>query len=366
MGNAMDQANEPADVPVPPHDPWGFTRRLTIATMSVLLAILTIHVLHEGKPILQPLFVAVFIGYLLLPVYQWLSKHGISGILGSVVILLAIVGAVFGIGVMIFNSIDQVAQRLPEYEKKMEAIIDDVVDTYTGVVGKSHFHIREMPFFKEKGVAERTRAAFQAIAGTLLDFFTWSAITVLYLLFLIAEKFTLPRRLALAFGEEQGERVMEIVGTINQAISEYIAVKTCISIMAGALSLFVLWYFNVDFFIMWSILIFLFNYIPYLGSWVAVGFPIVLSFLQLGTAEGIWVAALLIAIQVGLGNFIEPRMAGRKLGVSPLLILLSLSFWGLLWGIMGMILAVPLLVIIKIVLENIKETKPLATLMSNI
>src|SRR5260370_12297364 len=268
---------------------------------------------------------------------------------------------------MVFNSLEHVAKKLPDYEKKLETIVNDVVESYTGdTSGEKRFRIRELPFFKEKGVAERTRAAFQAAVGTFLGFFSWYAITFLYLLFLIAEKFTLPRRLSLAFGREQGERVMEIVGTINQAISEYIAVKTFISFMAGLLSLAVLWYFNVDFFIMWSILIFLFNYIPYLGSWVAVGFPIVLSFLQLGSERGIWVSGLLIAIQVGLGNFIEARLAGRKLGVSPLLILLSLSFWGLLWGIMGMILAVPLLVIIKIVLENIEETKPLATLMSNL
>jgi predicted PurR-regulated permease PerM len=362
----MDQVNQPAATPTPPADPWGFTRRLTIATMSLLLAILTIHILHEGKPILQPLFIAVFIGYLLLPVYKWLSKAGVSGIVGTLFILVLILGALFGLGTMVFNSIDQVSQRVPEYEKKLEAIVDEIVDSYTGEVGKSHFKIRELPFFKNQSTAERTRAAFQRVAGTFLNFLTWAGITVLYLVFLIAEKFTLPRRLSLAFGQADGERVMAVVGTINQAISEYIAVKTFISIMAGALSLVVLWYFNVDFFIMWSILIFLFNYIPYLGSWVAVGFPIVLGFLQLGTVSGICVALLLIAIQIGLGNFIEPRMAGRKLGVSPLLILVSLSFWGLLWGIMGMILAVPLLVIIKLVLENIKETKPLATLMSNI
>jgi predicted PurR-regulated permease PerM len=362
----MQPENQAPQAPVSAPDPWDVTRRLTIATMSLLLAILIIHVLYQGKPILQPLFIAVFIGYLLLPMYHWLGKYGLSGILASVVIMAAIIGALFGLGAMVFNSVEQVAQKLPDYEKKLDDIINDVVENYTGDPKNRNFRIRELPYFKEKGVAERTRAAFQAAAGTVLDFFTWGFITFLYLLFLIAEKFTLPRRLALAFGQEKGERVMEIVGTINLAIAEYIAVKTFISILAGTLSLVVLWYFNVDFFIMWSILIFVLNYIPYLGSWVAVGFPIALSFLQLGVAGGIWVAALLIAIQVGLGNFLEPMLAGKKLGVSPLLILLSLSFWGLLWGILGMILAVPLLVVVKIVLDNIEDTKPLATLMSNL
>ena len=83
------------------------------------------------------------------------------------------------------------------------------------------------------------------------------------------------------------------------------------------------------------------------------------------TSSLAWVTILLIAIQQVMGTFIEPRMAGRRLQVSPLLILLSLSFWGVLWGIVGMILAVPLLVVIKAILENIPETRPIATLMAN-
>src|SRR5437879_5243634 len=118
----MEPVRQPPEAPVPVHDPWGFTRRLTIATMSLLLAILPIHVLHQGKPILEPLFIAVFIGYLLLPAHNWLNKHGVSGILGSACILVAIVGAMFGLGAMVFSSLEQMAQKLPEYEKKLDSI----------------------------------------------------------------------------------------------------------------------------------------------------------------------------------------------------------------------------------------------------
>ena len=93
--------------------------------------------------------------------------------------------------------------------------------------------------------------------------------------------------------------------------------------------------------------------------------PIGLALIQLGLWPAIAIAILLIVIQQFIGIYVEPRMAGAKLGVSPLLIILSLSFWGVVWGIPGMILAVPLLVTVKIVLDNIAETKPLATLMSN-
>ena len=181
-----------------------------------------------------------------------------------------------------------------------------------------------------------------------------------------SEKVGFPHRLTLALGTEHGEHIMEVVESITEAIGEYIAVKTLVSALAGFLSYLVLAIFDVDFAATWGILIFLFNYIPYLGSLVAVLLPIVVSLLQFDEFwPAIAIAILLVGIQQLIGAFLEPRMAGQRLDVSPLLILLALAFWGAVWGIVGMILAVPLLVIVRIILDSIPETKPIATLMSN-
>jgi AI-2 transport protein TqsA len=337
-----------------------FLPRLAVAVLGLLFLVLLIHVLREFKVILQPLFIAVFLGYLLLPLHHWLKKLGVSGTMAFICILAVIVAALFGLGATLRSNSEEVIRRLPEYEEKLDNLLQELLDVLPfELPATERLRIRDLPIFQSTD-------ALNQLMGTFLDFFTAMAVTFLYLIFLLAEKITFPQRMKLAFGEIQGDRVLGVVGSINRAISEYVAVKTLISFLAGALSLVVLWWFRVDFYGMWSILIFLFNFIPYLGSLVAVALPIVLSFIQLGPQSGIMVMVLLIGIQVVLGNFVEPRMAGRRLGVSPLLILLSLSFWGLLWGIVGMILAVPLLVIIKIVLENIEATKPLAILMSNV
>jgi predicted PurR-regulated permease PerM len=348
-------------LPVLPPGPL-FRHRLHVVTLSVLLVVLLFHMARELQAILQPLFIAFFLAYLILPAHALLVRGGLSPRLAYAIFITALLLGLFYLGRLIYGNVEQATVRLPHYERRLQQITDDV--------------IAQMPwqrddvtaFFTELPIAsEQVLAAVRATLGRFLDFFTWLAVTLVYLIFVIAETVTFPKRVVQAFGEGQGARFLGIITSINQAIAQYIAVKTFMSVVAGVLSAVVLGLFGVDFYLMWGMLIFLLNYIPYLGSLVAVALPILLSFVQL---EEVWksvvIAVLLIAIQQAIGTVVEPRMAGQRLGVSPLLILLSLAFWGLVWGVVGMILAVPLLVTLKIVLDNIPETKPLATLMSNV
>ncbi|HKB40799.1 MAG TPA: AI-2E family transporter, partial [Gemmataceae bacterium] len=229
-----------------------------------------------------------------------------------------------------------------------------------------NWHVRNLVTF-DIGPDSRIRNVFRAAVGNFLEFLTATFVVLIYLIFLLAERVSLPGRVARAFGEARAKEVMAVVEAINRAVHDYIALKTFVSFLQGLLSFIVLAAFGIDFAVMWGVLIFLFNFIPYIGSLVAVSLPILLSFLQY--ADEPWkpllITLLLLLIQRVVDNFIEPRLTGQKLGLSPLIVLLSLAFWGWLWGVVGMILAVPLTVIGKIILENIRETKPLATLISN-
>lgn len=354
--------------PLPPPDPFVsgvFLRRLLVVTASLLLFVLAIYVLEKFRAILQPLFIGLFIAYLILPIHAWLVRHSIRPYLAYGVILLLILLALVGAGLLVYKNYEQATARLPEYELRLERIVQDVGTRLSlelpALEGR---FLRDLPLFRFLS-AEQILTGVRAVLGTFVDFTTWLAVTFIYLIFLIVEKERFPQRILLAFGEQQGGRVLAIVASINLAIAQYLSVKTLVSLLAGVLSALVLLAFDVDFAITWGLLIFLFNYIPYLGSLVATALPILLSFVQFdGVWQGLVIAILLIAIQQAIGNFLEPRMAGQRLGVSPLLIILSLAFWGVVWGVVGMILAVPLLMIVKIVLDNIPETKPLATLIS--
>ena len=353
---------------LPPLDPLPhaslFLRRLLIATLSLLLLILIFYLLERFRSIFQPLFIGLFITYLVRPVHLWLARWGIRPVLAHAMIVSLLLLALVGIGALGYSNYQDVAERLPVYERKMEELIRDAVKNLPVEVPEE-WSLREAQLNQYISAQQWMTAAGAAI-GTFFDFFAWLAVTFVYLIFLIIEKERFPQRIQQAFGDLQGQHILKVVESINDAIAQYISVKTFVSFVAGVASLIVLLLFGVDFAITWALLIFLFNFIPYLGSLVATTLPIVLSLVQLGPWQALVIAVLLIGIQQAIGAILEPRMAGRRLGVSPLLILLSLAFWGVLWGIVGMILAVPMLVILKIILDTVRETRPIATLMSNV
>lgn len=344
-------------------DAPSFLHRLLIVTASVLLVVLLLHLVRELRSILQPLFIAFFIGYLILPAHGWLVKRGMAPRLAIAVFLILVLAALFFLSALVRSNIDRALERLPSYERRLQNLLDRGVALLPMEQEAVDVFVNDLRHRASETLTQTLRTA----VGLFLDFVTWLFIVFIYLVFLLAEKVSFPERIRRAFGDAEGGRVLGIVASVNDAIAQYIAVKTFVSFLAGAASFVLLALFGVDFAVMWGILIFLLNFIPYLGSLVAVALPILLSFVQFDEPwMGIVIAVLLIAIQQVIGMFIEPKLAGQKLGVSPLLILLALAFWGLVWGIVGMILAVPLLVTIKIILDNIPETKPVAALMSNV
>jgi len=350
-------------LPIETAEPTSFLHRLLIVTLSVFLVVLLLHLARELRTILQPLLIAFFIGYLILPAHAWLMHRGISRWLATIVFIVLLLLVLFFLIALVRSNINQGLERVDRYEQRLEQLVEH---------GLSYLPMEkeEAEQWRRDAQASATARLFEtlrAAVGQIFDFVMWMFVVLIYLIFWLAERVGVPDRIRRAFGETHGGYVLGIVDSINRAISQYIAVKTFVSFLAGVASYVVLALFGVDFAVMWAILIFLLNFIPYLGSLLATALPILLSFLQFDDAwKGVVIGVLLIVIQQAIGVFIEPKLAGHRLGVSPLLIILALAFWGLVWGIVGMILAVPLLVTVKIILDNIPETKSVATLMSNV
>jgi AI-2 transport protein TqsA len=344
-----------------------FRRQLTIATYGLLFVVLVIHLLEKFESILKPLLIAAAVGYVLHPVQRWLTNHGIRPLLAHVLILVLFVGAFVALGQAVYASAASITpERVDMYRGQLERLINKAA-VETGYHGEEPATSKLRQVLKSGDMSgQDILGAVRGVAGSFLGMFTSGLVVLIYIVFLMAERVGFPKRLALAFGESRATHIQTVVGSINEAIAQYIAVKGWISFVTGALSLAVFVIFGIDFAILWGMLIFVLNFIPYLGGLVGMGPPIILAFLQLDLWQAIVVVALMIGIQLFTGQYLEPKMAGRKLNLSPLLILLALAFWGYLWGIVGMILAVPLTVVCKIVLDNIPETKPVGTLMSNV
>ncbi|MFN4257796.1 MAG: AI-2E family transporter [Gemmataceae bacterium] len=344
-----------------------FLYQLTCATLGLLFVVLVIHLLEKFASVLQPLLIAVFIAYVIVPIHHQLVARRVPSLVAYVLIVTVIIGVFLGVSQQVYSNVTSLTvEQLDQYEQRLGNLVRRGVGMFSGAMTvPDDWRFRNL-FVVNASSREKLAETLRSVVGVSLGLLTMGFVVAIYLIFLIGEMVSLPRRIRLAYGDARGNHIMNIVGTINRAIADYISVKMYVSFLTGFLSLVVLAVFGVEFFVTWSILIFLFNFIPYIGSLVAVSLPILFSFVQF---DDLWkpvtITVLLVAVQQGTGNFLEPRLTGSKLGVSPLMILLSLAFWGLLWGIVGMILAVPLTVIAKIILENIAETKPIARLISN-
>jgi predicted PurR-regulated permease PerM len=341
---------------------------LTVATLGLLFVVLVGFVLHMCASILQPLFISGLLVYLIMPVHRRLVNWRVPSAVAYLLIVVCFLGVCWGVGKMAYRNFSELSEeRLAVYEERLDGLVQKALGGLPfAVPDPENLRLRNLVTF-DIGPDSRVRNILRSAVGNFFEFLMVTFVVLIYLIFLIAERVSLPGRLARAFGEERAKEVLAVVESINCAVHDYISVKVFVSFLQAFLSALILLAFGVEFAVMWGVLIFLFNFIPYIGSLVAVSLPILLSFLQY--AEEPWkpltITALLLVVQRVIDNYVEPRLTGRKLGLSPLLVLLSLAFWGWLWGVVGMILAVPLTVIAKIILQNIKETRPLATLISN-
>ena len=166
-------------------------------------------------------------------------------------------------------------------------------------------------------------------------------------------------------GKDQNEQVDKLLEKIGGSVSNYLRLKTLVSLVTGILSYIALWMIGVDAPEFWAFLIFILNFIPTIGSLVGTVFPAIFCLFQFGEfLPSILVLSIVGVIQLLVGNFLEPKLMGSSMNISPLVTILSLSIWGAMWGITGMILSVPITVIMIIILSQFERTKPVAIMLS--
>ena len=337
-----------------------FLHRLMIVTFSLGTFVLFVTILEKFATILQPLLLAQLLTYLIAPVANWLHRRGLNTILTYFVLVGGVGLFLFGLGELFAMSVRDFQQQLPKYEAKMEAFahrVTEMVPELAGTVESVENRERKMV----TQVTDTIQRALGSAPGLMAFFF----FVLINLIFLTTEQVGFHHRVRHWFAGPRADQIMGAMADITESIGHYLGVKTLMSLLTGFLTFLVTFLFGIDFALLWGVLAFLFNYIPYVGSFVSVTPPILLSLMQnesIGTTLALII--VLLIVHQGTGTFIETYMMGSKLNLSPLVIIMALAFWGQVWGIIGMILAVPLMVVLKTFLGSITETKFLASLLS--
>ena len=337
--------------------------------IAILLSILTMFViglvLKELKVVLLPLVMASFVSVLLQPVVTYLRSKRLPAILAMIIVLATLSLFGFAFGFTLSSTIRHFLDVLPEYESKFNNLVLDFQHLFTQFDSVFNaFGVTEEDFqmpFTFSRITTATRAGLNAILSFLGNAF----LILIFLLFMLIGAGQTEERVRRAFPKDMADRIAKAWRNIGVQVRQYLLTKTFVSLLTGAVTFVIVWILDIDFPLIWAFLTFLLNFIPNIGSTIAVLLPSLLSILQFESFFiPILAFTLLTSTQMTIGNIIEPRWMGYNLNISPLIVLLSLIFWGWLWGIMGMILAVPLTATIKIIFENIETFKPFAILIS--
>jgi AI-2 transport protein TqsA len=337
---------------------------LLAVAAALFIMVASWYQLKELAPLLRPLVLAVFLAYRILPAHQALRKRVDARFAGPLLALLMAM-VLIGLALLIYSNLVDLNAELPQLVERGQRLIERLQAWGRGHLPTWAVHAVPDTTRAEAEATERIGAVTSYLVSAASSFLGEAVLVSLYMVFLLFEVGRLPDRVRSGFSADHADRLLGMAASINHAVSSYIRAKALASFITALPVVVILWAFGVSFPGMWGVLAFIGNFIPYVGSLVALLLPVTLAFLELEpVSRPLTVLALLVASQFVINNFVEPRLTARAVDLSPLVVLIALTFWGLCWGVVGMVLAIPLTVVLKIVWEPIPLTRPLARLMA--
>ncbi|MDD9953459.1 MAG: AI-2E family transporter [Candidatus Woesearchaeota archaeon] len=328
------------------------TRKLSEIALILVGFALILFLLEKFQSFLRPLTIAVLLSLLFTPTLRRSKKDKVKAGLkfaGTALLLLAVV---IGLGAS-FTNADLSGLALNE-------------DFFSGIsisfAGKTVYLSNVVDTNRIMNVVGTAVGAFATgITAFVSEFF----LIILFIAFVLPAMNIWIRNMTRKMKEKEKREFRKVIHDMEDGIQEYIKAKTIISLGTAFTSLVVMMLFGVEYFLIFSVVIFILNYIPSIGSIIAVISVLLLQVFAMGLGvKFILLAVLLTSIQMLFGNYIEPKFTGKKLNISPLIVLISLFFWGAIWGVAGMLFSVPLTLAIKIILEHNETTKGLARYIS--
>ncbi len=350
-------------VALPERRRFGDLARLASITLTVLLIALSWYLLKELALLFRPLFLAGFIAYIIVPLQLKLRTYS-RGFFTRFAVLVFVIGILTLLYLIIYRNIVELTNAIPELTRRAQGLMDRTNEFLRG-------HWRGLADAADPfgAVTQQWVDSLRDSSGTLVNYTTsvfLEGIEVcFYLMFIMIEAGRLPERIRVSFADERAGKILEVIARINQAMADFLHVKVRASLILAVPICAVLWAMEIRFVFLWGLLFFLGNFIPYIGSFAAWAIVSAYGFLQLDFGwQPIALTVILLVLRTLAADIIEPSITGKVINLSPIVILLSLSFWSLCWGPAGMVLAVPLAVMMKIIMLHLPGTKPFADLIS--
>ena len=323
----------------------------TSAIITLAAVVVIIAGMKAASALIVPFMIATFLALITVRPMLWLQANRVPTVLAALLIVLTILTALTVVGVVVGRSLAAFTAALPAYQEQLQGIMDGAV-AFLAQYTDSDQSVERVRDLINPGWA-------MGLAATLLnavrDIMTNTLLITFTVIFILLEASSFPTKIDAAFGESA--RSLTGARQFLDDLGRYLGIKTLVSIVTGLLVWLLTWKLGLDFPRLWGMLAFLLNYIPTLGSIIAAVPAVLLALVQLGVPEATATAVGFMAINIAFGNFIEPRLMGYGVGISPLIVFVGLIFWGWVFGPVGMLLSVPLSMTLKLALENDERTR---------
>lgn len=282
------------------------------------------------------------------------------------IVLVIAGGALYGIISIIISGVESVIVKAPEYSVRANVLVQDFNEFMRSTTKQIYGRSSTIKFEQFLDMKALTTLATQWLGGvfSLLGDFI---LVLLYLVFMVTGGDNFSKKLSAAFASNNSKfDVLRVYHNVHSKVLNYLGLKTLLNILNGFITWVTLLAFGVDFAALMGVLSFLFHYLPNIGSFLAVVLPGVVTLLQTGDIGFTLIVVLVLVVLNNLsGNILEPKVMGDSLDLSPVVVLFALIFWGWMWGVVGMILSVPIMAVLKTIMENFSMTRPLAILMGS-
>ena len=330
--------------PAPSSQPPSSRLLLTAAGFVIVVA-----GMRAAEPILVPLLIAGFLAIISTSPVFWLREKGIPAPAAVFFVILGVLSLGFGFILIIGTSLEDFSDAIPRYQVQLTQKIEPLL----------HW-IQDMGFQLDKDLLLKSidPGASMRLVGRMLSglggILTNSFLIIVTVIFILLEASSFQKKIRAAFGDPK--ETFAQFNKITDAVNNYLAIKALVSLGTGIIVATWVAILGLDFPVIWGLLAFLLNFIPNLGSIIAAVPPVLLGYIQFGIGRALLVGVGFAVVNLLFGNVVEPKLMGRKLGLSTLVVFLSLVFWGWIWGPVGMLLSVPMTMVVKIALESSPST----------